>query len=463
VLPYLRTVIRKALFRPVDIAPLVFFRIVFGILGMVTVGISFIGYNYVYPSYGLEQFRFKYYGFEWVEPFPQFLLVLFFVAMMVIGVLIALGKWYRILTPIFAFGLLYIFLLDKTHYLNHSYLYCWIAFLMCFLPANRDISLDVKANRTSQSKVMPAWCLYLLQFLMGVVYFFGGIAKINGDWLRGQPLKIWLDRKTTHPLFGSFIDQDWVAYFMSYGGLLLDLSAAFLLLSKKTRLPVLIAILFFHLVNMLIFEIGIFPFLSIALSLLYFSPKIFRRVFDVLQQRFAGLRRWSQESSIEPGQLWQFKYKQQIVFALLLIGLVHLLLPLRHHLFTSNVAWSEEGHRYAWRMMLRTKRPSGYLMMREKGSEKETRVKLGDYHIHPRSRSKLFTRPDMLVQAVQHIKQQEALQGRDVEIYSRFKVKLNDHPRQHLVDQKVDLTTLDWHLFSADDWIEEFVPNPEAK
>ena len=71
---------------------------------------------------------------------------------------------------------------------------------------------------------------WVLAFFMGVAYFFGGIAKINPDWLNGMPLRYWLKYKDDILLIGPLVSNDFMGYFMSYAGLALDLFVVFFLL-----------------------------------------------------------------------------------------------------------------------------------------------------------------------------------------------------------------------------------------
>ena len=45
--------------------------------------------------------------------------------------------------------------------------------------------------------------------------------------------------------------------------------------------------------------------------------------------------------------------------------LVQLTLPLRHYIYQGNVSWTEQGHRFAWHMKLRSKNMSGYILCSE--------------------------------------------------------------------------------------------------
>jgi hypothetical protein len=139
----------QRLFQPVDIASLILLRIVFGILGFADVFGTWIYYHMMKGAFAPEAFQFKYYGFEWVRPLPEPFMSVLLLSIRACAILVMLGKWYRISATLFAFGFTYTYFLEKAHYLNHGYLFCWIAFLMIFLPVNRQLSLDVKRPQHS--------------------------------------------------------------------------------------------------------------------------------------------------------------------------------------------------------------------------------------------------------------------------------------------------------------------------
>ena len=288
------------LFKPVDIAPLVFFRVVFGVLGFADVMGNWIYYHLYKDFFNPEKFQLKYIWFEWVPVMPEPFMSLFFLVSMTAAVFIIIGRHYRISATIFAIGFTWLFLMEKAIYLNHGYLFCWLSWIMILLPANRQWSGDVLKKPELQSDVIERWSLWLLPVLMGVVYFYGGIAKINFDWLNGKPLNLWLKNVDDMPLLGPVWGHEITPYVMAWSGMLLDLTAPFFLLFKKTRKWILGFILFFHLTNTLIFQIGIFPWLSICLSLLYFRPENFRNWFNYLKKKIKILRRlenWWDEKS----------------------------------------------------------------------------------------------------------------------------------------------------------------------
>ncbi|GJM35653.1 MAG: type I deoxyribonuclease HsdR [Saprospiraceae bacterium] len=456
----------QVFYRPIDIASLVFFRIVFGILGFADILATWLYYHLEKQAFDPEHFQFYYYGFKWVKVFSEPWMSLFFITLMVASLLITLGKWYRLASWVFALGFTYAYLLEKAHYLNHGYLFCWIALIMAFLPAHRAFSLDAVRKPSLKTDFIPFWCLLPLPLLMAVVYFYGGIAKLNPDWLRAVPLLEWLQYKANLPIIGPLVAWDGTAWFMAYGGLLLDLTVVFFLLFRKTRIWALLAVVFFHFCNFLIFNIGIFPYMSVALTLLFFPPSWprwtinwFRKKIPWLEKKIPAVP----EPVLSEANMnfWQNdrKWRPFITSGLIVLVGLHLLIPLRHLAIPGNVAWTEEGHRYSWRMMLRAKRGSGYFEIKHLPGGETEQIRL-DTLLLDKQRRKLFSHPDMILQFAHHLRDEYLAKGEQVEIYAKIKAKLNDGSYQYYIDPEVDLAKVKWSFFQHSDWI---LPMEEAR
>ncbi len=135
-----RTLIER-LFEPVDAGLLVFFRIAFGLLmaweASRYLTSRFHAGDWIERLYLRPEVLFKYYGFEWVAPWPGDGMYYHFWGLGILGLLIAAGCFYRVAMALFFVGFTYIFLQDQAAYLNHFYLISLISFLMIFLPLNR--------------------------------------------------------------------------------------------------------------------------------------------------------------------------------------------------------------------------------------------------------------------------------------------------------------------------------------
>src|SRR5687767_2174467 len=285
--------ISQRLFEPVDISFLICFRISFGAIMLWHVWRYFAS-GEIESLYAVPQFHFTYYGFEWVQPWPGAGMYLHFFAMGLLALGILLGLHYRVCAALFWLAFTYQFLLDKALYQNHYYLISLISFLLIFLPAHRAASLDAWLRPAIACETAPAWTLWLLRAQIGIPYFFGGIAKLNADWLRCEPMRQGMaePHRTAIPLLGQFFTQEWMVVLFSYGGLLLDLCIVPLLLWRRTRFSAFLLALSFHFLNSIMFNIGIFPWFMILATLVFFEPdwprRLAQRVLARLPQRFAS-------------------------------------------------------------------------------------------------------------------------------------------------------------------------------
>src|SRR6185436_15455878 len=312
----------QRLFAPVDIASIALFRVAFGLL-MLWDMLQYLLGGWL-ESYLVTPFLFKFPGFGWVERAAPATMKLMFVGMAIAAVLIALGLAYRAACAAFFVGHTYMLLLDTAHYQNHLYLISLLAFLMILIPAHGALSLDARRKEQLASATIPAWCLWLLRFQIGIPYFYGGLAKLNSDWLlRAQPMRLWLAEAPEGRLRLPFLREPWAAYGICWGGLIFDLLIVPALLWRRTRIPALFLAVAFHLTNSQLFAIGVFPWLMLAALGLYFPPDWPRRAGLVGRSRRKLL-------TVRPGRR-QSARAQPVVVAFLACWLgLQLLVPFRH-------------------------------------------------------------------------------------------------------------------------------------
>jgi hypothetical protein len=447
-----------ALFEPVDISFLVFFRILFGGIMLWEV------YRYFTNGWITRYFvepavNFTYYGFGWVKPWPGQGMYIHYFVLGLAAACVMLGLFYRIAAPVFFLAFTYTFLLDQTRYLNHFYLVCLVSFLMCFLPAERAVSVDALLRRRIRSDVVPAWTLWLLRAQVGIPFFYGGIAKLNRDWiLGGEPMRIWLRPLTKMPGVGHVFAADWVVYSFVFGGLLLDLFVVPLLLWRRTRLVAFAAAVVFNLLNALIFDIGIFPWLMLGALLIFFSPDLARRAAHAFMspgEEFAETKPSpvAVSSKTEVRSWSRFSFSQKLVAGVLAVFLVvQLLLPLRHYLYPGDVNWTEEGHNFSWHMKLRTKDGEAVFTVTHPASGQTWTISPKDY-LETHQVTKMTTKPDLLIQFAHFLADEKRREVYDnVEVRAQVMVSLNGRQRQLLIDPNVDLAKKEVSLLAAP-WI----------
>ncbi|WP_238750240.1 HTTM domain-containing protein [Neolewinella maritima] len=435
---------------------LVWLRIALGILGAGDILGNGIYYHWYLDSF--SGFTFRYFGFEWVHPLPEPFLSLFFIVGFGLGIAVALGWRFRITAPLFALAFTYLFLLEKAHYLNHAYLFAWLAWLLAFSPAWREWSLDVRRDPSQWTPAVPKWDVYVFPLLMGLVYFFGGINKINHDWLiEAMPLHMWLERRESMPILGPLFALKETAYVMAWGGMLLDLLCPFMLIHRRLRWVALGFLILFHATNHLIFNIGIFPYLSMVLTSMFFAPDWPLRLVKWLAARSKRIRRWrdgwvacvAHQLPAGVSSLFGSQYRG---IALASLVLLHVFLPLRNYLFASDVNWSEEGHRYSWRMMLRSKQGKGDYRLVDRETGAVTLIEPAD-SLDRRQYYKMCTHPDMILQYAHHLRDQRASVGQDVAVYGDFTVRLNGRRYQQFIDPSVDLARTEWSWMTTKPWV----------
>jgi hypothetical protein len=429
-----------ALFRPVDISFLVFFRVLFGGI-MLWESYRYFTHGWITRYFLEPAVTFTYYGFSWVKPWPGRGMYIHFFVLGLAAACVMAGFFYRIAAPVFFLTFTYFFLLDQTRYLNHFYLVCLISFLMCFLPAERAFSIDALLRRKIRSDVVPAWTLWLLRAQIGIPFFYGGIAKLNSDWIQGgEPMRSWL-RPLTKVAGGSPIfTSDWVVYGFVYGGLFLDLLVVPLLLWRRTRIFAFVAAVLFNLINATIFDIGIFPWLMLGALFIFFPPDLIRRFARWFMSPGEEFVEEKPEIIAEPGSCPSLSTSQKLTVGLLAAYLVvQLIFPLRHYLYPGNVSWTEEGHNFSWHMKLRTKSGEAVFTVTHPQSGQTWTIKPEDY-LESHQLMKVITKPDLVLLFAHHLAEEKRREGyENVEVRARILASLNGREPQLLIDPSVDL------------------------
>lgn len=433
------------LFRPVDNARLILFRILFGlVMFFETAGAVVVGW--VDDVYISPEFTFSFIGFEWLQPLPGKWMYAVFFLLSILALCVSFGYRYRLSILLLWVGWSYVYIIHKASYNNHHYLMWMLIGIFNFLPAHLDRSLDVRNGRVNRRKWCRNWQIQIFIALYLIVYTYAALAKLYPDWYRGIPMKIWFEYKTSRALVGPFYEWKYAPLLFAWGGILFDLLVIPALLWKPTRVAAFVVSLFFHLGNSITFEIGTFPYLMIASSILFFPDPYIRRKFfpDKDPEKLAEIVK------VPPN----YKLHQGI---LLLFIMLQVLLPLRHHLFRGNVFWTEEGHRLSWRMMLKSK--SGTCQFRIKDTLGNEWRHDPSLHLSREQYFTMSTRPDMIWQYCQRLKR---IHGDSIQIYAETYTRVNRGPLAPIVDSKVDMARVAWHPFNHENWITEFPGWSEA-
>lgn len=405
--------------------------------------------GWIKTQYIDPEFHFSYYGFSWVVYPGEVGIYLLFCIMALSALGVALGMFYRISALLFFLSFTYVELIDVTNYLNHYYFVSLVAFLMLWMPAHLGLSFDSKRKGFSIARI-PYGFVLIIQLLLSMVYFYAGLAKLHPDWLlEALPLKIWLPMFSHFPLLGGLMNELWVAYAFSWFGAIYDLSIPFLLFYGKTRPYAYIAVLIFHLSTWLLFPIGMFPFIMILATTIFFSPESHQKASDFLKNIF-------KKGSIHESDLLNKVYKtpnQSLIWSMFTVFLVfQLLLPLRAYAYPGNLFWTEQGYRFSWRVMLMEKAGYAIFHIRDKATGREWEDYANDY-LSPMQEKQMATQPDLILQFAHFLEQRLADQGyKEVEIRAEVFVSLNGSKNQLLIDANADLTQIK-DSFAPKTWV----------
>ncbi|NRB84716.1 MAG: HTTM domain-containing protein [Winogradskyella sp.] len=448
--------IRSYLKSTVNPAPLAVFRIGFGLMMCFSI-IRFWSYGWIEKLYIDPKFHFSYFGFEWIKPLETYTYFIFAICGLS-ALLVALGLKYRLSIILFFLSFTYIELMDKTTYLNHYYFISLMSFLLCFLPANAYYSVDNLIRRKSYQSI-PKWSIDSIKLMLSIVYIYAGLAKINSDWLfKAMPLKLWLPSKYDLPIIGeSLMQEHWFHVAMSWSGMLYDLSIPFLLFYRRTRIFAFVLVVFFHVFTRVLFPIGMFPYIMIVSTLIFFDAYAHERIIKVIKY---VVQRLGFKSLKLEAISWVNKKPNFVPVLLTVFFTIQLFLPFRYLTYPDELFWTEEGYRYSWRVMLIEK--TGYAEFKVVDAKKNTSflVKNSDF-LTPFQEKEMTTQPDFILEYAHFLGQHFKSQGHDnLEIYVDSYVALNGRRSQRFVNPKIDLLKIN-DSFEHKEWILPF--NDEIK
>lgn len=413
---------RQALGHRVDGASLRVFRIGFGLIASIA-AIRFVAMGWVETLLAAPQFH-----FTWVDGLPIPTASMFyalFALQVIAGLAIAANVATRLslLVWLAAFG--YVELVDKSLYLNHYVLMTLVGVALAVAPVQQA----TQANGT-----VSQGALWMLRLLFGLVYFWAGVAKLNGDWLfRAEPLSTWLGAMWEVPAIGSWLAQPWTAFVLSWAGAIYDLSVPLLLLWRPTRRYAFVAVVGFHAAVGALFNIGVFPWFMVLGATLFFSPTWPRRDAPVASGRPAR----------------GYNHLQAVAWVAACVVLV--VTPARFLWSGPDVNWTERGYRFAWRVLLNEKTGLVDYRVFEPSTGKRWRA-LPSAVLTPMQHQQMRTQPDMIRDYALHLKAAHTSAGRHVQVFVDAFASLNGRPTQRLIRPDIDITA-DLDVLERTQWI----------
>ncbi len=451
--------IQNHIFRNVDSFSLGLFRAIFGAFMLIEMMV-YASTGFYEGSIISPQFNFSYDYLGFISPgSPAVMNGLHFI-MAIAAILIMVGLFFRWACVVFFICFTYFLLCCKGHFNNHFYLFSLFSFLLIFTNADRSFTLNKKEK--VKDKIIPIWQLNMLKVQVFVVYFFGGIAKLNSDWLvKFQPMKKSLQAFSK----GGFLESDVMVMFFSYGGFLFDLLIGFLLMYKPTRKLAALGVIFFNVTNSIIYDdIGIFPFVMLSTLILFFPPE--SDMIKKIKSLFVN-----QNTRVKASTAAAFSPNNKLV----LIGLgcyfaFQFLFPLRHHLITDNIIWSGISRNFSWHMKVQDRgmEEVSLLIINKDGGEtipfskEQINKRINNLQIQTmvQTPSMVWQFSNWLEKRLNYeLKKSKGKTFDDLEIYSRIKTSFNGREPQYIIDPSVDLTQVKFDPLGENSWIMPVLEN----
>ncbi|MGB7328803.1 MAG: HTTM domain-containing protein [Rubripirellula sp.] len=391
----------------------------------------------------------KYHGFEWVGLWPGEGMRWHFVVTKIAAVFLAIGFFTRVAAGLLSCSIWYVLLVDCQIYVNHYYLLAITAGLLMLLPVAGQWSVDRKLRIERPRETCWRWQIWLVRFQLGLPYAFGAIAKLNGDWFRGQPAQLIL-RNQDAGAGRTWADVPGMVEMFVYGGFGYDLMVVPMLLWRPTRWVAVLLSIGFHLTNAMTLTIGVFPWFMLATLVVFFPPETLRRrlrLFLGSDSRNPTLD--TSQTALPVSQVTRFAIGAAIVYVV-----IHCLLPIRPALFPGDSNWNERGHRFAWRMMLRNKQALTHYLVVDRNSDDflfvPSTIVLTGYQSQ-----RADHHPELIRQTAVAISEAAAELGvPENRVYALALVSLNGRRPKPMVDPNVDLTAVQRGWW-RDEWVDD--------
>jgi vitamin K-dependent gamma-carboxylase len=430
--------LKDCLFKPIDNSQLILFRVLFGLL-MVAESFGAILTGWVHRVFMTSQMTFSFIGLEWLKPLPGDGMYWYYSVMGIVSLLFCLGYRYRITSVLLALMWSAVYLMQKTSYNNHYYLTMLICWFMVLVDAHGNYSLDAKRTGI-RITTCPNWIrlFFILQVL--IVFSFAAVAKLSESWSSGEFVQYTFARKSHYWLIGPLLANASFQTFITYSGLIFDATVIPALLWKRTRMLALIGLVVFNLFNSAVFQIGIFPYMVLALTAFFYEPTFIQKLVFPKREPVSAAH--------------AFSTHPYIVVLFVAYFLWQLYLPLRHHLIPGDVTWREEGHRLSWRMMLRAKSGRGKWLVKNPQTGEFHHVNPNEY-LNRKQIRRMYGSPDIVWQFAQHLKKEYQKKGvENAEVYCQDCVaRLNGGKSSLIIDPEINLAQASWNYFGRNEWV----------
>ncbi|CAH1390441.1 unnamed protein product [Nezara viridula] len=373
---------------------------------------------------------------------------------------IMLGWNYKLSCVTFALPYWYMFLLDKSSWNNHSYMFGLLVLLFLATDSHSLWSVDAYKGVIPNNRHVPLWNYAVLRFQLFLLYFYAGLKKTEFDWINGYSMASLSDHWVFFPM-KVFLDKDQIdLWIIHVFGFLIDLTMGFLIYFDKTRALSFYILTSFHLMNSQMFHIGMFPFVCLATMPLFCGFNWPRQFFLMQMNRFKFLVENDTaknpicyyEEDVKDGPYVPKKRQCVTVVMLYMHAVIQLFLPYSHFVTLGYNNWTNGLYGYSWDMMVHTWDTSRIAVKLVNFDTNESMF------IDPEAwvqNNRWQRHADMIYQYSKCVKKNvKALKKmNNMALYIDIWVSLNKRFHQRMFDPRVDILSVKWSPFERVSWV----------
>ena len=393
-----------------SISSIVFFRIIFGIYLISTIYKFFT--ERMIERYFIEpEFGFKYAGFRWISQPSEGNTYLIFAILGIAAVFITIGLYYRISSTVFFMGFGYFFLMDKVNYNHEFYWTLSFLFLMIWIPANRNLSVDSVINPSIRSLKMSKKHIYLLKFQLAIPLIYTAIHCISTEWLSAQYIQYRFEHNlTSYHLSNEMLE--WLPKTIACIGLVYGLLMIPSLANRKTQKTSFILLIIYYIIaKTIVGNATPLNWFIVLSTTLFFDENWF---FDKLKnidfyRKYISIDQPYHNNT--ESTLYKINNHKAVPYLYILFFVIYsgiqVIIPLKVYAYQGNPGWTNEGTYFSWYPKFQERKIKNHAFTIKENNRKKS-VKFNPEKqlltLTRRQRIKVIGNPELLALYAKYIK-----------------------------------------------------------
>jgi hypothetical protein len=245
-------------------------------------------------------------------------------------------------------------------------------------------------------------------------------------------------------VIGPLLAEPATAHAAAIAGAAFDCLVVPALLWRRTRPVAYAAVVAFHVVTWLLFPIGVFPWLMIAMATVFFEPSWPRALLHRIRPSTRAPGAPAPSAALEPSlgpvaAVAAVRAPRLLAAGVAVWVAIQLALPLRHLAIEGDHRWTAEGYRLGWNVLLVERVASVTFLVTDPATGRTWTADVERLYTPAQIRM-MGSEPDLIRQAAHAIADDEADRGRPgVEVRADAWMSFNGRPAERWIDPDVDL------------------------